>query len=206
MYFIKNKYSNTILAVFSILLLIFIFIWINFLTNNKYIIECFTSDYMKENKDSTSHTVDLPLTTKYSCSNFCGPTARCAITGQQCFTDIDCPGCQPYSPPLSKNAENCVPGNNDAGKLTVGVTPQYSPLTSGYGTQEKIITNNMFSKPDMPNFGVNTWFKEFKEEENLFNKRYKPTGLQFMPDYTNKYSLSGQFIDDGPYPSNSEFY
>ena len=86
MYFLKNKYNNIILAIISIILLVSIFIWIHFLTINKYIIECFTSS-------STSHSVDLPLTTKYSCQNFCGPTGRCAITGQQCFTDIDCPAC-----------------------------------------------------------------------------------------------------------------
>ena len=38
--------------------------------------------------------VDLPLTTNYSCKNFCGPPGRCSITGQQCLSDTDCFGCK----------------------------------------------------------------------------------------------------------------
>ena len=203
--FIQKKYNNIFLALFCIVLIFFIFQWIGFLSLNKYIVECFTSNVPEDMNGSTSHSVDLPLTTKYSCKNFCGPAARCSITGQQCTADIDCPGCQPYSPPLPKSSDS-IPGNNDAGKLTYNMTPQYSPLTSGYGTREKIITNNMYSKPAMPDFGVNTWFSAFEEEKDLFDKRYKPPELPNMPKYEKRYTLSGQFIDDGPFPSNSELY
>jgi hypothetical protein len=155
---------------------------------------------------STTHTVNLPLTTTQSCKNFCGPPARCAITGQQCFTDIDCPGCQPYVPNEKNNYKtNNIPGENDAGKLTLGVTPQFSELTTDIGTQAKLVTKNKFSKPDMPNFGINTWMTSFKNDTKAFNNRYKPTDLQFMSDYPNRYSLSGQFIEDGPLASNSYF-
>jgi hypothetical protein len=149
-----------------------------------------------------SHTVDLPLTTTYSCKNFCGPPNRCSITGQQCSADIDCPGCQPYSPPL-KGAGCGPPGNNDAGKLTWGVTPTYSPLTSGYGTHEKELNSKDFFIPDKPSFGVNTWIDSFKKEDYLFKERYQPSGLQFMPNYSKRYSLTGEFIEDGPLPSNA---
>jgi len=203
--FIQKKYNNIFLALFCIVLIFFIFQWIGFLSLNKYIVECFTSNVPEDMNGSTSHSVDLPLTTKYSCKNFCGPAARCSITGQQCTADIDCPGCQPYSPPLPKSSDS-IPGNNDAGKLTYNMTPQYSPLTTGYGTREKIITNNMYSKPAMPDFGVNTWFLAFEEEKDLFDKRYKPPELPNMPKYEKRYTLSGQFIDDGPFPANSELY
>jgi hypothetical protein len=203
--FIQKKYNNIFLALFCIVLIFFIFQWIGFLSLNKYIVECFTSTIPEDMNGSTSHSVDLPLTTKYSCKNFCGPAARCSITGQQCTADIDCPGCQPYSPPLPKSSDS-IPGNNDAGKLTYNMTPQYSPLTTGYGTREKIITNNMYSKPAMPDFGVNTWFSAFEEEKDLFDKRYKPPELPNMPKYEKRYTLSGQFIDDGPFPANSELY
>jgi hypothetical protein len=167
------------------------------LTNNNYIVECFV--------DNSTHTVDLPLTTTYSCQNFCGPTSRCAISGQQCFTDIDCPGCQPNTNPKQKNnvINDNIPGDNDAGKLTLGVTPQYSPLTSGYGTHQKVITDNMFSKPSYPNFGINTWVTEFDMQQKLFNNKFKPDKLQYMPNYPERYSLTGEFMDDGPFPSNS---
>ena len=195
-----KQYNITFLIIVSLLLFVSIFKWIEYLTNNKYIVECFTSG----TNANTSHTVDLPLNTTSSCSNFCGPTARCSVTGQQCFADIDCPGCQPSTSSKKTKDGKCVPANDDAGKLTVGVTPNYSSLTTGYGKREKIITNNMYSKPLMPNFGVNTWQDEFNEEETLFDKRYKPpSGLQFMPNYPVRYSLTGQFIDDGPYASNA---
>lgn len=204
MIFMQKKYNNIFLALFCIVFIFFIFQWIGFLSLNKYIVECFTSGTISEDiNGSTSHSVDLPLTTKYSCSNFCGPTARCSITGQQCSADIDCPGCQPYSPPLPASSES-IPGDNDAGKLTFGMTPQYSSLTSGYGTREKIITNNIFSKPAMPNFGVNTWYSHFEEDNDIFDKRYKQPHLKSMPNYEKRYSLSGQFIDDGPFAANSE--
>ena len=196
--------NTTFLAITSLILFIIIFIWIHYLFYQEYIIECFTNNIIQEQQNgSTSHTVNLPLTTTYSCNNFCGPTSRCAITGQQCFTDIDCPGCQPYSPPLKKETTNCVPGDNDAGKLTIGVTPQYSTLTSGYGTREKIIIKDVYAKPYEPNFGINTWISEYNEEKNLFDDRYQPSGLQFMPNYPKRYSLSGQFMEDGPFASNS---
>jgi hypothetical protein len=192
----QRKYNILFLIIISFTLLFVIFNWIDYLLFEKFIVECFTNGNTKEKMDgSTSHTVDLPLTTTYSCKNFCGPTSRCSITGQQCLADIDCPGCQPYSHP--------VPGDNDAGKLTMGATPQYSSLTSGYGTQELEITTNMYSKPAQPNFGVDTWSDEFNEDKKLFDQRYKPPQLQYMPDYPKRYSLTGEFIEDGPYASNA---
>jgi hypothetical protein len=203
MNFIKKKYNTIFLVCLCAILLGIIFFWIDFLALNNYVTECFT---LYPNAEATSDSVDLPLTTKYSCKNFCGPNARCSITGQQCMADIDCPGCQPYSPPLPRYNDS-IPGDNDAGKLTIGVTPQYSPLTSGYGTHERVITKNMFSKPSMPNFGGNIWIDQFKKDQELFDKRYKPPGLKYMPNYPQRYSLTGQFIEDGPFPSNStNFY
>lgn len=186
---------KTVLLVAAFVLLYFIFIWINYLVSNDYVREHFTS--------GTSDSVDLPLTTTYSCKNFCGPTARCAITGQQCFTDIDCPGCQKVIPPVTMENTRAIPGDNDAGKLTWGVTPQYSPLTSGYGTRERVVTEDLYEKPAQANFGVNTWRSVFDQEQELFNKRYKPSGLTFMPSYPEMYSLSGEFTTDGPLPANA---
>ena len=197
------KFNNIIWALIIIVLLYLVFNMIHFLSSEGYIIECFTNGSLQESSN-TSHTVDLPLTTTYSCQNFCSPTSRCAITGQQCFTDIDCLGCQPSTPFSndSNKAQGCIPGNNDAGKLTVGVTPQYSSLTSGYGTQKAIITDKLYGKPSKANFGVDTWRKSFDEGQELFNRRYKPNQLQYMPNYPPMYSVTGEFLGDGPLPSN----
>jgi hypothetical protein len=200
----KLSFNNFILPLTAFILLFIIFRMIDYLAAEKYIVETFSSS--ETISDKTTHSADLPINTIYSCKNFCGPTARCAITGQQCFADIDCPGCQPYSPPVSSpslsKTKEYIPGTNDAGKLTVGVTPNYSPLTSGYGTREKIITHDMYAQPPQANFGVDTWGKSFNESQQLFNRRYKPNQLQFMPNYPPMYSITGEFIGDGPLPSN----
>ena len=197
----KENYYILFLAVTSFLLVILIFYWIDYLSINKYIVESF-----QQLNNSTSHTVDLPLTTTYSCKNMCGPQARCSITGQQCTADIDCPGCQPKINGVKTQSNNNrnVPADNDAGKLTVGVTPQYSPLTSEIGTKALTISGKEFSKTPSPTFGINTWRDDFNEEQKLFDKRYKPpNNIQFMPSYSPRYSVTGDFIEDGPLASNA---
>ena len=179
--------------------------WIHYLFKNNYIVECFQQMNNQNESVKTSHTVDLPLTTTYSCKNFCGPTSRCAITGQLCFTDIDCPGCQPYVPPLS-NAEKImdnITGDNDAGKLTVGTTPTYSVLTTDMGTRAKTFIDKKFSKTPSPEFGINVWRSKFNTNEKLFYKRYRPDKIEYMPSYPPRYSVTGDFIDDGPLASNA---
>jgi len=198
---LSERHYTLFFAILSFILLYIVFKIIDYLAIQNYVVECFTPDPIQEGP-KTSHTVNLPLNTTYSCKNFCGPTSRCAITGQQCFTDIDCPGCQPYSPPLPKSTSGDVPGDNDAGKLTWGVTPQYSSLTSGFGTQERIITDDMYAQPPQPNFGVDEWGESFNQSQELFNRRYKPNQLQYMPNYQPQYSLTGEFIGDGPLPAN----
>ena len=174
-----NKKNNIIIIAFiALALFIFIFWWIGYLFQHNYIVESF---YNQEERAGITQTVNLPLTTTYSCRNFCGPTARCAITGQQCTADIDCPGCQPFVPPLSRTPD-IIPGDNDAGKLTVGVTPTFSTLTTDIGTQAKLFTSNKFEKPAQANFGVNTWRDKFDISQKLFDNRYKCDSYPFKPE------------------------
>ena len=198
----KPKYFIIILALSSFILLYYVFTMIEHLSSQKYIVECFTDGPIQESTTGeTSHTVNLPLTTTYSCTNYCGPTAKCAVTGEQCFTDVDCKGCQPDTPSQKKKPEY-IDGNDDAGKLTVGVTPTYSSLTAGFGTKERIVTKDMYSRPSQANFGIDTWGNAFNEGQTLFNKRYKSHQLKFMPKYPQMYTMTGEFITDGPLPSN----
>ena len=202
----KDTYYILFLAVTSFLLIVLTFYWIDYLSINKYIVESFQQSNNSSLNNSTSHTVDLPLTTTYSCKNMCGPQARCSITGQQCTADIDCPGCQPKINGVKTQSNNNrnVPADNDAGKLTVGVTPQYSPLTSDIGTKALTISGKEFSKTPSPTFGINTWRDDFNEEQKLFDKRYKPpNNIQFMPSYSPRYSVTGDFIEEGPLASNA---
>ena len=114
----KNNFFIILIALISFLLLIFIYKWIHYLVTNNYVkinksyIEGFdanTQVIRDTGNPDTTHNVDMPLTTTTSCKNMCGPPNRCSITGQQCMSDIDCPGCQPQVPPLSpNNGENII--------------------------------------------------------------------------------------------------
>ena len=70
MKFTKSSYTFLFLLLVSLILLFAIFKWITYLTNNKYIVECFTNAQAVLEGPKTSHTVNLPLTTTYSCKNF----------------------------------------------------------------------------------------------------------------------------------------
>lgn len=199
----KQQYFTIIIAIISFILLFIIFKSVRHLEVKKYIVECFYNSnnktIMEQTMDkylnkSTSYSVDLPITTKYSCQNWCGPQARCAISGQQCLADIDCHGChQPDSP--KKKVKDCIPGNDE-------IRTQYLFLISEYGMKEKNITKDMYARPPQANFGIDTWGKSFNQGQILFNKRYKTEQLQYMPNYTPIYSITGEFIENEPLPSN----
>ena len=208
---INMKYMKSQKWVFILLcifLLFLLFRSIDYLVKNNYIIECFTNKKNKKNQtknqnnENETQTVDLPLNTIYSCQNFCGPTARCAITGQQCFYDSDCPGCKEEKKKDDSQKTTNIPGDDSAGKLTVGVTPRYSPLTTGYGTKEKLVDKNMYSKTPSLNLGLNKWREKFDEELEKYDKEYRPKDAPFMQEYVPFYSVTGEFEDDGPLPSN----
>lgn len=206
MIILKKTNFTIFMMILSFILLILIYKWIEYLSINKYIVEYFTnSQYNNSNSSQFSHSVDLPLTTTYSCKNFCGPTSRCSITGQQCFSDIDCPGCQPYTPPLKSSEGKCAYPEDHAGKLTFTTTPHYSSLTVGYGTKNAVVTNNVFSKPTQANFGTDVWTAPYTQSLNLFNQRYKQPNIKYTPNYPPVYSLSGAFLEEGPLASNAYF-
>lgn len=159
--------------------------------------------FIDKGTPDTSHTVNLPINTTYSCKNMCGPLARCSITGEQCSTDVDCYGCQPiYHPPANNNVVN-VRGQNDAGKLTGGITPQYSSLTTDIGTQASLY-NKIIQPPPQYNQGTDLWKKEFDYGMILYDKRYNPNieFQPFLPKYPARTTLSGEFVDNGPLAAN----
>jgi len=210
---LQGKKNLFILFFITLFFLIGLYFLIDYLINLKKNVKENFNQYLNQDKnknfnyginDSNTQSVDMPLTNIYSCKNFCSPTSRCAITGQQCFSDIDCPGCQPNTPSYSTTSYKAeVPGNNDAGKLS-NLPLQYSSLTSDIGTKSKLFDfNKEFSKAPSANFGTDVWSSKFDIDRKLFDKRYKPSHLNNMSNYPERYSLTGAFIDEGPIASNA---
>jgi hypothetical protein len=56
-------------------------------------------------------------------------------------------------------------------------------------------TDGFTNKPAMANFGTNIWRKPFDDSLREFDKRYKHVGVLKYPDH---YTVTGEFIDDGP--------
>jgi hypothetical protein len=200
----KNKqYQENIilgLAIICILMIIGIFKWGDYLINNNFIKETFYQN-MYSTRD-----VKLPINTTYQCTNFCGPPGRCSKTGQQCLADLDCPGCQPYSPPLPRKPFY-VKGENDAGKQTSGRFLTYSQLTTDIGTQAKRFysyKNKNIRAPEA-NFGPNLWRSRYNKERKLFDERYVPKHLTNMQNYPYRFTMSGEFLTNGPLAANSYF-
>ena len=149
----------------------------------------------------------MPLTTRYSCSNFCGPNSQCAFTREQCSSDIDCTGCQPNINKKPKYKTKDVPGENDAGKLTFSQTPQYSGLTTDIGTKASLYNKISASVPQVY-LGLDQWTKSANQGMTYFfknqtdNDRELGYNFEFEPKYPKKKSITGIFIDGGPLPAN----
>lgn len=177
-------------------------------------------EYANNSSPTTNHTVDVPINTPYQCSNFCGPNSTCSITGEQCTSDIDCQGCQPPLPSpssaISANNIEGIRGDNDSGKLTSGMTPQYSTLTQPFGTTSAAYlegtTTLSTTPPVMPYLGKDTWITSFNEGTDLFNQKLKGEYERDPEKYT-KYasqvvhpttkSVTGLFDVTGPMAANS---
>lgn len=191
-----------IFALISILLFIGLNKWMSLLLKNEIVVECFA----QPNQNLTTHTVDLPINTTYSCKNMCGPYGRCSITGQRCLSDIDCYGCKPSTSELSNTflKINNVQGEDDAGKYSF-LAPNYSELTTDAGTRAKLISpSDKFSQPPDYDTGVNMWRAKFDEGTTMYDEVYKPPStITNMPTYPTRYSLSGQFKETGPLASNA---
>jgi hypothetical protein len=189
-------------ALISILLFIGLNKWMHLLLTKEYVVECFD----QPNQNITTHNVNLPINTTYSCKNMCGPYGKCSITGQRCLSDIDCYGCQPSTSEISTSflEMNTPQGEDDAGKYSY-LAPTYSELTTDVGTRAKLTSlSAKFSPTPEYNAGVNTWRTEFDEKSALYNDVYAPpSNLANMPSYPTRYSLSGQFQENGPLASNA---
>uniref|UniRef100_A0A6C0KW18 Uncharacterized protein n=1 Tax=viral metagenome TaxID=1070528 RepID=A0A6C0KW18_9ZZZZ len=198
----EQKYI-LIWAFIALVLFIWVFNWIQ--KEGRYIIkESFIGyQYNDTGTPNTNHTVDLPINNTLDCQNMCSPLARCYKTGQQCSSDIDCPGCNPHDPNEEYKPQYLKDyvGYNDAGKLSY-YTPQFSTLTTDIGTRAKLIGDKL-APPPQYDIGVNIWRDTFDEGQKLFDKRYYSGSLPYTPVYPKRMSLSGEFVENGPLAENA---
>jgi hypothetical protein len=163
------------------------------------------------NTPETSHSVDV-INERYTCANFCGPKAQCAITREQCSTDVDCQGCQPpiTEPPKYLTTTEVKP-LNDAGKLTWNQTPQYSELTTDIGTFASYVKpGSLDAELTLPYQGYDAWGKPFNyglklaDEKLAYEFSPQPEKFRFIPEYPVTKTVTGMFYDTGPTASNAK--
>jgi hypothetical protein len=172
--------------------------------------------YVKEMFD-TIQDVEL-VNNYYSCKNYCGPKAECAITREQCVKDHDCYGCLPRNSKVEpfqtndikhdtkpKPKDKCEIQNDvGAGKLTFSQTPQYSSLTTDIGAFARIINHD--AKVPRGYQGVDMWTKSFNYGLKLANSKMQkltPFEELIQPDYPVEISATGDYYELGPTPSNA---
>ena len=152
-----------------------------------------------------NNNVNLPFHTITNCLNKCAAgNNSCYITGEQCIKDSDCYGCKLLHNPFIIKHSNVI-GDNDAGKLTDNVTPNYSILTTDIGTKAAIYNYSQINAPPPQyNKGINTWRTVFDEGKILFDKRYNPSIMidSVEPNYEEMPTLTGEFRVVGPKPAN----
>lgn len=193
-------------------------------------------NYNDLNSPLYSHTVDLPFNSKYICHNFCGPQAQCAITGNQCSADIDCPGCQPPNKTQPKYMSVEVFPYDNGGKLTQNQGLHYSSLTTGYNGHKMDFASaypgSKSSVLKQSYQGEDRWMKSFNDGLELYNKKRsshdeynegrfqggldlwlnkgvnvnKNENLDFSPNYPTTISTTGLFYQTTPPASNSYSY
>ena len=178
-------------------------------------------NYNDINSPLYSHTVNLPLTDRVSCKNFCGPKAQCALTREQCTADIDCYGCNPGPKPLNSCTTKEVAPYDNGGKLTQNEGLQYSPLTTGYDNHgmdfEEVYPGSKEAQIIKPYLGLDTWSRGFNEglkiynnkqeqydyfKQELVNKAYGKIPNE-DPKYPTTISATGTFYETTPPASNA---
>jgi len=237
------NYKYTILYTLASLFLLWIVIKYGTNITNKPILEGLTDfekysqkiipypkdtiiNYNNINSPLYSHTVNLPINDPISCKNFCGPKSQCAITREQCTSDIDCQGCNPGPTPSNECITKEVDPYDDGGKLgQQGL--QYSPLTTGYNNHNadfaQIYPGSKEAELTTPYQGVDIWTNSFNEGLKLYNKRRESADtynqgisneiplaskntispLEYEPKYQMRVSATGQFYETTPPASNA---
>jgi len=178
----KMKREVIIILLLGIVISVFISLFIHVKKEQ----ERFSSFVYKDmGLGDTNHTVNLPINTTYECENKCMPPARCSITGEQCQADIDCCGCNPYTKEINERK------------------------VEGFTASMNDITSTTFENPPQYFKGIDMWSDSFNVGLDLYNKRHNPLlqtarygkdKLDFILNYPERQTLSGDFTESGAYP------
>ena len=197
MFFLRK---NTILSYVILLLLCICFFHYLFVVKK---------ENFNNNNSKYSHSVDLPLTTTYTCNNMCSSQSKCYITGEQCTSDTDCYGCNIPNKMYEKKNNRNIRGNNNAGKYSF-LVPQYSKITTDIGSQAKIynIKNKNVGPPpiyfgpflfnEVANLGT-----KINKDNSSFIWDPKSEDKKYTIQYPKRDTVTGLFLDEGPLASNA---
>lgn len=206
--FVKDNKTNILLAFLCILFIWLIINWFQYLQKNYFIftgtnkVEGFEANiYKPDYKDSIpkTDTVNLPINTNYTCSNFCGPKATCSKSGQQCSTDVDCynVGCRSLLN-VSKTGEN-LPTKNNTGPEPLDDALIFSTNVS---SNADIIDENATITRGYT--GIPVWEDEYNAMVNINNDQLayeyaaNPDKYKYTPHYKTTVTATGLFYDIGP--------
>ena len=224
--FLNTNKIQILLASLCVLFAWLIINWFRYLIDNYFIFkgvkkEGFdpniyqSQEYDNPNTPLTTHSVDLPINTNYSCSNFCGPKSKCSKTPWiQCSTDVDCWqfGCQSLlKPPTSKQVDNVefgpAPDYDPNVLLSNGQTLEYSSLTTDIGTNAKVINANA---PIPRSYeGIPVWQETYDKQAQMIDDELAyqysaaPDEYKTASFYPVSTTITGAFYDIGPTPSNA---
>lgn len=212
---IKLSSNKLVYPLITIALFVVLMYATNFMFREKYISTHELQNVQVESfDDKITHDVNMPINTNHTCKNMCGPPNRCAITGEQCLSDLDCYGCQDEkamgTDPKNKKPflvrQDRIPGNNDAGKMSF-LAPLYSPLTKDSSFfAGKILQQpeSSQSKPPQSFVGFDTWSAKSIEMKNIYNMTHQPPGdTPYLLKYEPRYSATGIFLNESPYAANA---
>lgn len=214
--FFNNNKTNILLGSMCILMVWLLINWFKYLENNYFIFQGTNSTFVEgfeankystliydnPNTPLTSHTVDLPINTNYTCSNFCGPKASCSKSGKQCSTDVDCysDGCQSLlKTPLSQDypvTNSSGPEPNDDGVI----------FSTDLSTNAGVINNNATINRGYD--GIPIWEDEYNATVKLNNDQLEyeyasnPSKYKYTPHYKTTQTATGLFYDIGPTAAN----
>ena len=89
------------------------------------------------------------------------------------------------------------------GKLSF-LAPDYSPLIHDIGTKSKPLQGDPYIDPPSYNWGFDEWTKKNINMRTVYDKRYEvPPKTVFLSTYPPRPSITGEYIDSGPFASNA---